>query len=128
MSYILVPPELPFQIDGKNISEYLSSLGASCNADDNVPDTEMFALQSLYSATNGQYWTGWDRPGELRLKARWNFTGFDGIGDNEFQNPCNSSWQGISCIRNFTRDGLHLNCSIIGGYFDNLCEQFKMCT
>lgn len=114
MSYILVPPKLSFTIDGENISEYLASIGTSCNAEDNIPDSEMLALQSLYNATNGPYWTGWDRPGKYRQKERWNFTGFDGAGDQDFPNPCNSSWQGVSCIRNFTRDNVRLNCSVVG--------------
>jgi hypothetical protein len=104
---------IPFPIDGQNISAYLGSIGRSCSADENIPATEMYALQLLYNATNGDYWNGWDRPGAFRIKTRWNFTGFDGIEDTSFPNPCNSSWQGVSCLHNLTHDGTHLGCSVI---------------
>jgi Leucine-rich repeat (LRR) protein len=48
----------------------------------NVPNTEIAALQDLYDATNGDTWN-WDGAGN-----KWNFTD---------PNPCADAWQGVNC-------------------------------
>jgi hypothetical protein len=60
---------------------------------DNVPDTEIAALQDLYDATNGDSWS-WDGPGN-----KWNFTD---------PNPCADAWQGINCSQVPSNGFLHV--------------------
>eukprot|EP01031_Cornospumella_fuschlensis_P027785 gene27785-33559_t len=59
-------------------------------AQQNIPSSELNALQDLYTATNGDFWH-WVQPnGTSSLGAPWNFSQPD-------PNPCAELWQGVVC-------------------------------
>ena len=64
-----------------------------------VPISQVYALKMIYDSLNGEDWS-WRLEGN-----RWNFTS----NDLALINPCNDSWQGISCC----------NCTIS---ICNICE------
>jgi Leucine-rich repeat (LRR) protein len=66
---------------------------ARADAVDNVPDTEIAALQDLYDATSGDSWN-WIGTGN-----QWNFTE---------PNPCADAWQGINCSQIPSSGFLHV--------------------
>lgn len=52
---------------------------------ENIPQSQLNALEALYNATNGPDWR-WGVVGEV-----WNFTQPD-------PNPCSQHWQGVTCL------------------------------
>ena len=98
----------------RNVTSKFDKSHVGCDLEENVPVTQMLALQTIYNSTGGEFWDHWNRRGEFRKKNHWNFSGFDGIFDTHYPNPCNGSWQGVSCFRNWTHDGIMYPCSIVG--------------
>jgi Leucine-rich repeat (LRR) protein len=66
---------------------------ARADAMENLPNTEIAALQDLYDATNGDSWN-W-----IGTSNQWNFTE---------PNPCADAWQGINCSQIPSNGFLHV--------------------